>query len=219
MSAQNNASSVNPPSKSASAIVSLVLGVIALATSFLPIINNVSFFFALAGIVFGVVGLVGVLRGKKSGKGLAVAAIVVNVLAAAVVLGTQSMYSAAIDQATKGAVQTSDGTAASAASDDQASSDDAASIEPAGKYSIADEAIDGNDYSVTISGVYTNNSGSKLGYVQLSYTLYDADGNQIDTAFANTNNLEDGGSWKFEAMGMTSIEKVASYKLAEVSAW
>lgn len=86
---------------SAMAIVALVLGILALLTSFVPIVNNGSFFLALLGAVFAVIGLVGVCRGKKAGKGIAIAALVLNVVSIVVVLVTQSAYSAAIDSASK----------------------------------------------------------------------------------------------------------------------
>ena len=82
-----------PQSKSGMAIAGFVLGIIALLTSFLPIINNLSFFLAILGLIFGIVGMVGISKGKKSGKGLAIASIVICVVSGAVVLGTQSMYS------------------------------------------------------------------------------------------------------------------------------
>lgn len=68
-----------PQSKSGMAIAGFVLGIIALLTSFLPIINNFSFFLAILGMIFGIVGMVGISKGKKSGKGLAIAAIVICV--------------------------------------------------------------------------------------------------------------------------------------------
>lgn len=89
-----------PPSKSAMAIVGLIMGVVALAMSWVPILNNLAFIFALLGVVFAIIGLVGISRGKKSGKGLAIAALVVSIIAGVVVLGTQSMYSDALDAAT-----------------------------------------------------------------------------------------------------------------------
>lgn len=190
--------------KSAAAIVGLVLGIIALVTSFLPFINNLSFVLAAIGLVFAIVGLAGELRGKKVGKGMAIASVVVNVLAVVIVLGTQSMYAAAIDDAT-----------ASLTSNDAAATLDATAA--ADKYSITDEAMDGDAYSTKISGILTNNTNDQLSYVQVSYNLFDADGNQIGTALANTNNLAADGTWKFEAAGMTAVDKVANYKLGDVS--
>lgn len=198
--------------RSVAAIVALVLGVIALISSWVPIINNLSFIFALVGAVFAVVGLVGTLRGKKSGRGLAIASVVVNVAAVAIVLATQSAYSAAIDEAASSTVQTSDGASAAAPA-----AGETTSAEPADKYSIDGEELTGDTYSCKISGVYTNKAGKDLSYVQVSYNLFDADGNQIGTALANTNNLADGGTWKFEAFGSAAVDEVASYKIGDVT--
>ena len=196
--------------KSAASIVALVLGIIALVTSFLPIINNLSFVLALVGAVFAVIGLVGVLRGKKGGRGFSIAAVIVNILAIAIVLGTQSAYSSAIDEATKGTISTEDGSSVAAASTSAESG-------AADKYSIADEQMTGDDYTTTISGTFTNLTDSQLGYVSVSYNLFDTDGNQLGTAYANASNLDAGGTWKFEAVGMYDQAKVASYKLADVT--
>lgn len=198
--------------RSVAAIVAFVLGVIALVSSWVPIINNLSFIFALVGVAFAVVGLVGTLRGKKSGRGLAIASVVVNVAAVAIVLATQSAYSTAIDEAASGTVQTSDGASAAAPA-----AEGTTSAEPADRYSIDGEELSGDAYSCKISGVYTNKAGKDLSYVQVSYNLFDADGNQIGTALANTNNLADGGTWKFEAFGSVAVDEVASYKIGDVT--
>lgn len=198
--------------RSVAAIVALVLGVIALISSWVPIINNLSFVFALVGVVFAVVGLVGTLRGKKSGRGLAIASTVVNVVAVAIVLATQSAYSAAIDEAPSGTVQTSGETSVAAPA-----AGETTSAESADKYSIDGEELTGDAYSCKISGVYTNKAGKDLSYVQVSYNLFDEDGNQVGTALANTNNLADGGTWKFEAFGSAAVDEVASYKIGDVT--
>ena len=81
---------------SAAAIVGLVLGILAIVTSWIPIVNNLSGILAMVGLVFSIVGVVGTVRGKKGGKGLAVAALVLNVLSLVIVLGLQSAWSAAL---------------------------------------------------------------------------------------------------------------------------
>ena len=204
--------------KSAGAIVGLVLGIIALLTSFLPFINNFSAVLAVVGVVFAIVGLVGTLRNKKSGKGMAIAATIVNVLAFIIVLATQSSYSAAIKDATEGSISTS--SVSAAASPDAVS--DAAQTQQATpaseKYAIADEQLEKDSYTAKITGTFTNLTDKKLSYVQLSYTIFDADGAQIGTAYANTNNLDAGGTWKYEAAYFSSdTDEVASYKLSDVS--
>lgn len=196
------------PSKSAAAIVALVLGVVALATSFLPIINNLSFIIGLVGLIFSIVGVVGTLRGKRSGKPLAIASLVVNALALVIVLATQSAYSAAIDEAI---VDTSDGTVASGttAEDADANVSDGAS-DSAAKYTIADEGLVEENYLTYVKGTFTNTSGGDMAYVEVSYNLFDSDGAQIGTAYANTSNLADGATWKFEAMASQDKDEIAS---------
>lgn len=199
-----------PLARSGMAVAGLVLGVVALATSFLPIVNNLSFIIALVGLVLAIVGTVATVRGKKRGKGMAIASVVLNALALVIVLATQSMYSSAIDEAI-------------VSSEEVAVEAPAASLEaePAGdapeeeEYVIENVEMTADEFSTTISGTLTNATDKQVGYIQLSYTLYDADGAQIGTAFANTSNLDAGGVWKFEAVALES--DVADYKLADVT--
>lgn len=207
-----------PPSKSAAAIVGLVMGIVALVMSWVPILNNLAFVFALLGVVFAVVGLVGISRGKKSGKGLAIAALVVSIIAGVVVLGTQSMYSDAIDAATSEptVVDAPSGEAASGDASAEAASD---AVENEADYAISGEKLT-SDYGLAkITGTLTNNTGADVDYVQVEYVLYDKDGAQIDTAYANTANLKKDGVWKFEASSVADIDEVDSYERAGVTAW
>lgn len=199
-----------PLTRSAMAVAGLVLGIIALATSFLPIVNNLSFILALVGFVLAIVGTVATVRGKKRGKGMAIASVVLNVLALVIVLATQSMYGAAIDEAI---VSSDEVTVEDSAASAETESAGGASDEE--KYVIEGVEITTDEFSTTISGTLTNTTDKEVGYIQLSYTLYDADGAQIGTAFANTNHLDAGGVWRFEAIGLE--ENVADYKLADVT--
>ncbi len=96
-----------PKGKSALGIAGFVVGIIALITSLIPIVNNGSAFLAVLGLIFAIIGLVGIIRGKKKGKGITIAAIVICVIAFIAVMASQSMYSQAIDDATSGAKATS----------------------------------------------------------------------------------------------------------------
>ena len=196
------------------AIAGLVLGILAAVSSWIPIINNFSFILAVIGLVFAIVGVVGTVRGKKAGKGIAIAALVINLVAAGIVLAMQSAMSAAIDDATSGLVSTEDVTVQQQEGTDVDAGTDSADQQA---YAISDVQMTGDDYSVTISGTFTNNSDAEVSYVQVSYRLLDAEGAQIGTAYANTNNLPAGGTWKFEAMGFEPLPSVASYELADVT--
>lgn len=90
--------------------------------------------------------------------------------------------------------------------------------EPQEPYTIADEAEDtSNQFTYKITGTLTNNTDKEKSYIQIEYVLYDADGNQVGTALANTNHLKAGGSWKFEALGTVSPDQVASWERSDVS--
>lgn len=152
---------------SAMAIVGLVLGIIAAVSSWVPIVNNLSFVIGAIGLVLAIVGLVGTLRGKRSGKGLAVAAVVVNVVALVVVLASQSAMSAAIDDATSGpdvtGVSSSEG-----AADQQDGSDEQATTDLAPGASISFD----NGLTVTVDSVetgITNYDGSALVAAHVTY--------------------------------------------------
>lgn len=69
-----------------------------------------------------------------------------------------------------------------------------------------------------IEGSIKNNTNQTYRYVEVTFLLYDADGNQLGTATTNVTDIEPNAIWKFKAMDNTSYpEKVASYKLLEIS--
>ncbi len=85
-------------------------------------------------------------------------------------------------------------------------------------YTVSDEAGDtSNQFAYKITGTLTNNTDKEQSYIQIEYVLYDADGNQVGTALANTNHLKAGGTWKFEAMSTVSPDQVASWERSDVS--
>lgn len=70
-----------------------------------------------------------------------------------------------------------------------------------------------------IEGYIRNNTKRKYSYVQVTFNLYDSEGNQLGTAIANINNLEANGRWKFKAIGLNEVENIASYKLAKITGY
>ncbi len=87
------------PGMTVCGIVGVVFGAIGFALSFIPIINNIAFFFGLVGVVLAVIALVGTFRGKKRGKALSIVAAVLSVLAIVITLAMQSATSKALDEA------------------------------------------------------------------------------------------------------------------------
>ena len=68
--------------------------------------------------------------------------------------------------------------------------------------------------SQSVTGVVRNNSNQTLSYVQVEINLYDGQGTQLGSTLANTNNLEPGGRWKFEAQVID--DGVQRYKIVDV---
>lgn len=61
-------------------------------------------------------------------------------------------------------------------------------------------------------GTVVNNSSREFGYVQVEFNLYDRSGRQVGSTFANVNNLEPGGQWRFKALVMQDEAKKAEPK-------
>lgn len=168
-----------PAPRSAMGITGFVLGIVALLTSAIPVVNNASFFLALLGAVFAIVGLVAGVRGTRSGKGLSIAGLIVSIVAIVVVIVSQAVYSAAINSAAEslksGAAVTSTSTgqaapaaAADAAASSEQPSEQAASTDLAPGTSVQLEG----GLSISVDAVRTdlvNYDGSQITGVTVTY--------------------------------------------------
>lgn len=145
-------------------------------------------------------------EGKK-GIGKIVAIVIVVLVVIAAIGGTSD----------GGSSSTSEGSSQEATEQQTTQEQTDAEDEQDEPYTVTDEELDtSNPYAISITGTLTNNTDNEVSYIQVEYNLYDADGAQIGTAFANTNNLKAGGAWKFEAVG-TASDEVASYELVDVT--
>lgn len=206
-------SEATPKQSSGLAIAGLVLGILAAATSFLPIINNLSAIFAFVGGVLALISLVGALRGKHTAKGLAIAGVVLAVVSFVVVLATQSMYAKAFDNAMSGSKPVSssqepaknEAPAAEPASTDAAQAPAASSDAPADKdYSqlaVGESVTLDDGMTVTVNSVktglanyndklitcvnvtYANNGSSNGSFNTFDWKGEDAQGAQRSTAY------------------------------------
>lgn len=171
-----------PSGKSGLGIASLVIGIIALLTSFLPIINNFSALMAVVGLILGIIGMVMISRKKTGGKGITLAAIILNILAFVIVLASQAMYVSAIDEAFN--ATTGGSSSASSAS----SSTEAASGNPASaKYAVSIDgaelmaAYDGAQ-AIVVTFTWTNNSDQEQSFMSAIYDKAFQNGVQLETA-------------------------------------
>lgn len=187
---------------SAMAVTSLVIGAIALVTSAIPIVNNASFFIAALGIIFGVVGAVGIFKGKKRPKALVVVAFIINVLSIIVVLCTQSFYGDTLKKAVNGP---------------QATSNNSQSSEKTSEVKVGESITLDNNLELMVVSVqggfknydgnavtkvtmkYVNNSNKELSYNAYDWKAEDPQGAQTSqtiysdsTMKANADNLQSG---------------------------
>ena len=157
---------------------------------------------------------------KKKGRKLRGWFVVAVVIAVFVILGAQGggesgSSSQTTSSDTTAAEETQDSTEESGSTEESESTKES---KPTEKYTITDEEVDtSNPYDYEINGILTNNSGRDCSYIQITYVLYDADGNQVGNAYANTSELKAGGTWKFSAGSLVSPDEVASYELSEVT--
>lgn len=212
-------------STSAAGIVGLVLGAVALLMSFLPIINNISFFFALIGAVFAIVGVVATVRKTRKGKGLAIAGLIICIVSIVVVLGTQSLYSAAIDEA----FEPDDNSAAASASSSVSGNEAAAAAES--ETAEGEEKGGSSDYAVTIDGfelaedysgeaaivvtfTFTNGSDEDTSFLSAIHAKCFQNGVQLDTAIVS--DIDSGSTLNELKPGATTTVQEA-YKLDDES--
>ncbi len=184
-------------------VAGLVLGIIAFISSVVPLINILTFPFVILAVIFGGIGLAQTLKGKKSGKGIAIAGLVLGVLAliiTCVMYGTAASNSDQTTQETA-VIEETTGSGTSASSTENAS--DATSAD-ASKASDADtyEKDNDSDYAVTIDSckqtkdykgkaaiivtyTWTNNSDSAKSFITAISDKAFQDGVQLDTAILN----------------------------------
>ncbi len=150
------------------AVTGLVLGIIAVFSAFVPLLNLLSFPFVLLAIIFGIIGLVQTMKGAKAGKGLAIAGLVLGVLA---LLVTAPMYSGGSSQGAS--ADAAAGASAPAAEQAQGSAGGAS--DAAGSADAAAEAQQNepaSDYAVTIDGcrVTEDYAGAPVAVVTYTFT-------------------------------------------------
>jgi hypothetical protein len=143
-----------PRKGSGLAIAALVLGIIALVLCWVPIVNNFAAVLAVVGLALGIPALVSARRGKRTGRGMALASVILSVVAIVGVLATQALYSSVLDDVSdeiNNSIESADASAgaeAEVAANDEADASAAAdAVLPLGKSGQLSE------YTVTVDSV------------------------------------------------------------------
>lgn len=200
--------------KSGLAIAGFILALLAIIGSWVPILNNISFVFAVIALLFGIIGFSSIRKGKRVGQGLAVATIILSIIAGVVVLATQSFYSKTINevgQSVDKSVKDSDGSN----TEELLKSSVKVAI---GEFSVkSDGYIDTTELPVTVK-----NKASETASYTVKIEAVDASGTRIadDTLYVSDLGAGQDKSetaFKYVESGKIEALKTAEFKVFEVS--
>lgn len=164
---------------------------------------------SLVGLILSIVGL---SSSKKRGEkdGLALAGIIISAISLViifiVIIGLVASYSSS-KEITAPAPSTSPAPTTKQKNNE--------------KYSLIESNIssESNEFSTYIEGRIKNNQNKELSYIQVTFSIYDADGNTIGTCIDNQNTLDAYGTWKFKAICIEDVSNVSRYELKEITGW
>ena len=187
------------------ATASLVLSIIGICLSFIPIINNVSFFLGIIAIIFAIIELI-----KKVGKGKAIAGLIIGILAIVITMNLQSTWSKALNETTKNLSK------ASGSSTDEILKDDL-------DVTIGNFEMTKETYSTTTSLPVTlkNKSSSSQSFNVQIEAIY-SNGTRILTDNVYASNLSANQTQNFKAFQFVESDKLnelknATFRIVEIS--
>ena len=194
--------------KSGFATAGLVLGIIGVCTSFIPLINNLSFFLGIIGVVFAIISLA-----KKASKGKAIAALILSALAIIITLSAQQAAGEALNEVGQELDK------ATGASTEEVLQNDV-NVE-LGKFNVTTD-----EYGITKTKmtVKVTNKTNETKSFNIQVEAVDVDGNRISQDYVYANNLTAGQSQDFnifEFIASEDIEKMqsATFNIVEASSF
>lgn len=200
---------VEEKKKSGFGTASLVLGIIAISTSFIIIVNNMSFVLGIIGAILGIVSLT-----KKASKGKAIWGIVLCILAIIITLNLQQSWSDSLDELSNSLNDYSNNM--SGENTDTILQNDLdvqiGTFKATKSYGIYDTSL-----TVTVK----NKSSEKKSF-SIHIEAVNSNGERIDDDYVYANDLSAGQSQKFETFNLVSSDKVetlkkATFKIVDVS--
>lgn len=193
--------------KSSLCTAGLVLGIIGVCTSFIPIINNLSFFLGALAIIFGLVSI------KKASKGKMIATVILGILAVVITLSAQKSVSDSLDALSQDL--------------DTASGENTEQV--LANYvdvSLGDFEATTDEYGLneTKMIVKVTNKTNETKSFTIQVEAVDVNGNRINQDYIYANNLSAGQSQDFEIFQYVSSDKLesmknATFKIVEASAY
>lgn len=183
--------------KSGLATAGLVFGIIGICLSFIPILNNASFFLGILAVIFGIIPLI-----KKASKGKAIAALILGVLSIIITLSLQSSWSESLDKVSEDL--------------DNASGENTEEVLKKVDVNIGSFEVKTDEYGFSETKLVvniTNNASEKKSY-NIEIEAVAADGSRIDTDYIYANNLGAGQRQEFEIFTYVDDADLESMKSA-----
>lgn len=192
MNQENNANK-----KSGLATAGLVLGIVGICLSFIPILNNASFFLGILALIFGIISLV-----KKTSKGKSIAAIILGILSIVITLSLQSSWSNALDDLSNDL--------------DNISGDNTEEVLKYLDINIGNfEVIEDTYFNDTKLIVKVTNKTNEKKSFSITIEATSSDGTRIDTDYIYANDLLAGQSQSFDLFTYVSDSDLDEMKSAK----
>ena len=190
--------------KNALAIVSLILGILAIGSSFIPIVNNASIIIGIIGIVLAVIPLI-----KNQSKALAIGGLVLCALAVIISFALQASWGKELDKVSKDldqSIKDSDGSN----TDKILKNDVDVKI---GNFEVTTDEYGINETKVVVT--VTNKAKSKASY-DIHIEAVDSNGNRIEDDYVYASNLAAGQTQEVKIFGFIEDEKLEAMKNATI---
>ena len=183
--------------KSGLCTAGLVLGIVGVCTSFIPIINNLSFLMGVLAIIFGLVSI------KKASRGKMIATVILGIVAIVITLGTQKAASDALE-----AVSNSLDTATGSNTEEVLAN--YVNVE-LGNFEVTE-----GDYGMTETNmtVKVTNKSNETKSFSIQVEAVDSNGNRISQDYIYANNLAAGQSQDFNIFQYVESDKLEAMKSA-----
>lgn len=184
---------------------SLVLGIIGICTSFIPIINNLSFVMGILSVIFGIIALA-----KKDSKGKVVTSIILGILAVVITLNSQKALSDSLDAVSKELDKATGGSTEEILKNDV-------------EVTLGNFEVVKGQYSTDTKLIVTvKNKTSETKSFTIQVEAVDANGSRINQDYVYANNLTAGQSQDVEIFNYVTSDKLeamknATFKIVEAS--
>ncbi len=187
--------------KSGFSTAGLVLSIIGICTSFMPIINNISFVLGVLAIIFAIIALI-----KKDSKVKNIIILIIGLLAIVITLNSQKALSDSLDDLSKD-LDTSVNNATGKNTEDILNNYVDVSL---GEFEVIEEEY----FSKTKLTVKVTNKASEKKSYSIQIEAVSEDGSRIAQDYVYANDLNAGQSQSFDIFTFVSSDKLESMKNA-----